>query len=85
MYKNIALLALLLPFSGYAITKQERKQEIETEIKGLYAQVDHMVKLMENNLFFAAFFPGYFRQMAKEIDDRGSELQKELDQINKEL
>jgi len=29
MYKNIALLALLLPFSGYALTKQERINELK--------------------------------------------------------
>ncbi len=85
MYKNIALIALLLPFSGYAQTKQERKQEILAEIKDLYAQTDHMVKLMENNLFFAALFPTYFTDIAKKIDDRGEELNKELDQINAEL
>jgi hypothetical protein len=85
MNKSIALLALLLPFSGYAITKKERKQEILAEIKDLYAQTDHMVKLMENNLFFAALFPTYFSDMAKKIDARGEELNKELDQINLEL
>ena len=85
MYKNIALIALLLPFSGYAQTRQERKQEILVELKKLDAQVEHMVNLIENNLFFAAFCPKYFTDMATKIDNQGAELEKELDQINKEL
>lgn len=32
-YKNIALIALLLPFSGYAITKQERIKQIDKEAR----------------------------------------------------
>ncbi len=85
MYKNIALIALLLPFSGYAITKEERKQEILVEIKKLDDQVEHLVKLIESNLFFAAFFPDYFTDTAKKIDAHGAELEKELEEINKQI
>lgn len=85
MYKNIALIALLMPFSGYAVTKEERKQEILAELKKLDEQVEHMVKLIENNLFFAALCPKYFTDMATKIDDQGAELEKELEKINKEL
>ncbi len=85
MYKNIALIALLLPFGGYAQTKQERKQEILAELKKLDGQVEHMVKLIENNLFFAALCPNYFTDMATNIDNQGADLEKELNKINKEL
>jgi len=80
-----ALLALLLPLSGYAITKEERKKEIEIEFVKLDEEINHLVKLIENNLFFASFCPDYFTERAQKIDARGAELQAELQRLEEEL
>jgi len=85
MSKRLALIALLLPFSGVAITKQERKEAIIAEMKELSESMNHYARMMENNLWFAACFPDFFLKPMKEIDKRGYELEDELKQIEEEL
>ena len=85
MYKNIALLALLLPFSGYAITKQERKQEIIKEMVALEARALWLQDVVKHNFWVMYISGDSFRKEAHELHDRTVVLLAELNQIELEL
>lgn len=85
MYKNIALLALLLPFSGYAITKQERKQEILQEFASINKDLEYTLEVIKNNYWVTYLEPDRLIQKAKDAIVKAKALQEELDQIEKEL
>lgn len=82
MYKNIALLALLLPFSGYAITKQERKEQIMSQIAQIEKSLNFTVEIMKHNLWAVFIYPSYFKNEAIQARDKAIALQKELDEID---
>lgn len=85
MYKNIALIALLLPFSGYAITKQERKQEIINELQKMDSEQAFILELIKHNAWIAFISGESIRQNNKEIMARVHQLQEELAQIELDL
>lgn len=76
MYKNIALIALLLPFSGYAQTKPERKKKLEDRLAVILAE------LAEFDTKFAATWPILMFTMSKEGIEN---IKKDMDAKSKEL
>lgn len=85
MYKNIALIALLLPFSGAAQTKQEFKQQLENKYHDLSFEflIDWIGILMslpciQNSL---AMNPNKIQ----EIKNKYEEFRQQTEQLDKEL
>ena len=91
MYKNIALIALLLPFSGYSISKKARIKEIEMTIDRLNMQqeivlMNFMCRFPLNILndsqeeldSFKELLQNYMKQV-ETLDKEYSELKKSLD------
>jgi hypothetical protein len=89
MYKNIALIALLLPFSGYAITKQERIREIEKISYALNQQaikewIEFLFNLPCSQLSISALPEEKviaFKALQKEIHDKLAALEKESKEL----
>ena len=82
MYKNIALLALLLPFSGYAISKEKHKKQLEARLEKL------MCEMMEYNMILCSTLPIMMFAMTQEQADKIvkelKEKSQELEALNKE-
>ena len=85
MYKHIALIALLLPFSGSAITKQERKQEIIQEVQQLNASMNYLSELIKHNAWILLLSGESITKKIEEYEARMSVLTKEYNQVELEL
>lgn len=85
MYKNIALLALLLPFSGYAITKQERQQEIIKEAQQLESGMNYLSDLIKHNAWVVYVSGSSILEKIKEAVAQMEALKEEYAQIELEL
>ncbi len=85
MYKNIALLALLLPFSGYAITKQERKDEIVKEAQQLDASMRYLADMVKYNAWIMLSSGGTIMKKIEEAEAKMLALNQEYAQIELEL
>ncbi|MBS1987139.1 hypothetical protein JST99_04380 [Candidatus Dependentiae bacterium] len=85
MYKNIALVALLLPFSGYAITKQERQIEILLESREIGERVQWLKDVLKSHYWILFISGDSFRKEAKELHERAVALDKEFKAIELEL
>lgn len=85
MYKRIVLIALLLPFSGYAQTKQERREEIVKEVQSIESYLMFMQDVVKNNFWVMVVNPTYFRDLGIESQAKLIALQKEYNQLEKEL
>ncbi len=85
MYKNIALLAILLPFSGYAQTKQERRQEIIEELQKMDSQQAFILELIKHNAWIVFISGDSIRKNNNEVMIRVKQLQEELAQIELDL
>ena len=85
MYKNIALLALLLPFSGYAITKQERQQEIIQQMNAFAMRALWIQDVIKHNFWTVYIHGEDFRKETADLYDKTMILQQELNQIELEL
>lgn len=85
MYKHIALLALLLPFSGYAITKQERLQEILQEAAQIDSSMEYLAEMLKNNAWMIYVSGDSILQKSIEASQRIQELKKEYTQLELEI
>ncbi|MBS1986607.1 hypothetical protein JST99_01600 [Candidatus Dependentiae bacterium] len=85
MYKHIALIALLLPFSGYAITKQERKNDILQELKKIEDRAMWYRDFVKNNYWAAVFSKKSIVTNLDELYQRAIALEAELNQIELEI
>ena len=85
MYKNIALIALLLPFSGYANTKQERRQEILCELNKIETRALWISEVVKHNYWVIYLCKDSFREEARELHTRAVALDAELKAIELEL
>ena len=88
MYKNIALLALLallLPFSGYALTKQERIEEIKQEVRQVTARMQYEVDLIKNNAWIIYLNGASILKRLDALDAELIALTNEYNQIQLEL
>ncbi len=85
MYKHIALIALLLPFSGYAITKQERRQEIIRELDKIEERCNWLKEVIKHNYWVLYISGPSFYKEADELYQRALVLEAELKTIDLEL
>lgn len=91
MYKNIALLALLLPFSGYAITKQERKQkqerqnEIVKEVLQIESEMIYLQDMIKHNAWLLFVSGETIRKSATEAREKILALNVEYYKLESEL
>lgn len=84
-YKSIILAALLVPCFIGAIDKKERQKEIMEEVDVLQQELDLITDIMKNNVWFAMLNPNYFINAYKKADAKATELEKEYDQLQKEI
>ena len=85
MYKNIALLALLLPFSGYAITKQERVEEIKKEVQQVTVRMQYTVDLIKNNAWIIYLNGASLLKRIDALDAEMIALTNEYNQLELEI
>lgn len=82
MLKKIALAVLLLPSSSYAITREERKKELEVRLEEIIAEI------AEFNAILYTIWPVLIFRMSKEdaakIQNEMTEKSEELEALNKE-
>lgn len=85
MSKRLALIALLLPFSGYAITKHERRHEILQELHRLEQSCDWYKDLIKHNAWILYISGSSLCKELTDIHDKAVVLEAELHQIELEL
>lgn len=84
MSKRLVLMALLLPLSGYGITKEERKQEIDTEA------ANHIWNGMHDLMYIVCMYSKCIDLSSLSKEDREwflkkmEELKNTMDKLQKE-
>ncbi len=85
MSKNIALIALLLPFSGQAITKEERKKEIEIKhLKVMVEGLSEWIAILANLQCIKQSFSMLPEDKKTEIKEFLKEFHEAMDEVEKE-
>ncbi len=91
MHKNIALLVLLLPFSGSAITKQERSQmkarqdQIVKEVLQMEADMVYLAELIKHNAWMLYIDGDSIRKKALDAREKMLALNVEYYRLESEL
>jgi len=81
MNKSLILAGLLLPFSGYAITKEERKEQIVTEIRQIEANLLWIQDIIKHNFWITFISGDEIRTEVNEARGKLLSLQAELNKI----
>ena len=84
-YKSLSLAALLLPFSGYAITKQERQQELLKQVQQFEYEMAYLSDMIKHNAWITYVSGDPINQRALDVGDRMLALTKEYNQTELEL
>lgn len=84
-HTHVALLALLLPFSGYGITKHERRQEILQELNQMQEHGQWIKDLIKHNAWIVYISGESLRKEFSDMYDKAVVLEAELHQIELEI
>ena len=84
-YKSLSLAALLLPFSGYAITKQDRQHELLKQVQQLEYEMAYLSDMIKYNAWISHVSGDPINERAIEVKERVLALTKQYNQTERDL